>query len=58
MSEQPNKPGGEFDSVGQPRPAEDQRSVNNQSIVSPDDYPEPAGSELAPSPETVRPAPD
>jgi hypothetical protein len=48
MTDQPNKPGGAFDEDGKPRPPAAQRAVLNQSVVSPDDYPEPAGSELAP----------
>jgi len=48
MVEQSNKPGGSINDEGQPRPATEQRSVKNQSVVKPSDYPEPAGSELLP----------
>ena len=36
--EQPNKPGGAFDKDGEPRAAEDQQAVENQSEVKPEDY--------------------
>ncbi len=48
MSDQPNKPGGAFDKDGDVRPVADRQAVRNQSVVKPSDYPEPAGSELAP----------
>lgn len=49
MPDQPNKPAGAFDKDGKPRPAEEQQAVKNQSVVSPEDYPEPAGGDFAPS---------
>lgn len=39
LPDQPNKPGGEHDK-GEARPADKLRAVKNQSVVSPDDYPE------------------
>jgi hypothetical protein len=48
MPDQPNKPAGAFEDDGDTRPVEDQQAVKNQSSVKPEDYPEPAGSELAP----------
>jgi hypothetical protein len=48
MPDQPNKPAGAFEDDGGARPVEDQQAVKNQSTVKPEDYPEPAGSELAP----------
>lgn len=45
MPDQPNKPAGAFDKDGKPRPAEEQQAVKNQSVVSPEDYPEPAGGD-------------
>lgn len=51
MTEQPNKPGGDFDENGDPRKAGDRQAVRNQSVVSPEDYPEPAAGETEkPSP--------
>ena len=47
MPDQPNKPRGAFDDDGEPRPVEDQQAVKNQSTVTPEDYPEPAGGENA-----------
>lgn len=39
MVDQPNKPGGDFDtSDGTPREAEDEQAVKNQGKVSPEDY--------------------
>lgn len=44
MVDQPNKPGGDFDtSDGRPRKAEDEQAVKNQGKVSPEDYPEKDG---------------
>jgi hypothetical protein len=48
MPDQPNKPAGAFEEDGDTRPVEDQQAVKNQSTVTPEDYPESAGSELAP----------
>lgn len=48
MPDQPNKPAGAFEKDGDPRPVEEQQAVKNQSSVTPEEYPEPAGSELAP----------
>lgn len=45
MTEQPNKPGGSLKDNGEPRGAGDQQAVKNQSVVKPDDYPEPAAGE-------------
>lgn len=39
MPTQPNKPGGSLDHDGAVRPAEDRQAVENQSTVTPDDYP-------------------
>lgn len=45
MTKQPNKPGGGFKDDGEPREAGDQQAVKNQSVVKPEDYPEPAAGE-------------
>ena len=39
MTEQPNKPDGDFKNDGSVRKAGDEQAVKNQSTVSPDDYP-------------------
>ena len=44
-SAQPNKPGGGFNKKGEPREAGAQQAVKNQSVVSPEDYPEPAAGD-------------
>ncbi|MBB4155300.1 hypothetical protein GGQ80_003220 [Sphingomonas jinjuensis] len=43
MKRQPNKPGGGYLASGQPRPVADLQAVQNQAVVSPDDYPDSAG---------------
>lgn len=48
MPQQPNKPDGAFDEDGKAGPAGDRQAVKNQSSVTPDDYPEPAGGDIAP----------
>lgn len=48
MPQQPNKPGGEFDEDGEARSVKDARATQNQSSVTPEDYPDPAGGDLAP----------
>jgi len=45
MPEQPNKPGGDFKPYGETRDAGDEQAVKNQSEVTPEDYPDPAGGE-------------
>lgn len=45
MTEQPNKPDGDFKPDGTTRDAGDEQAVKNQGQVSPDDYPEPAAGE-------------
>lgn len=40
---QPNKPDGEIDENGKTRPVEDRAAVQNQSSVTPDDYPDDDG---------------
>lgn len=52
MTEQPNKPNGDFKENGEARDAGDRQAVRNQSVVSPEDYPEPAAGE------TKKPTPD
>ena len=47
MTTQPNKPGGLFSSDGKPRPVEDEQAVKNQSVVSPEDYPDKASGDDA-----------
>lgn len=44
MVDQPNKPGGDFDSKdGKPRDAGDEQAVKNQGQVAPEDYPKKDG---------------
>lgn len=45
MSEQPNKPAGAIDDDGNTRDVADRQAVKNQSVVTPDQYPEPAKGE-------------
>lgn len=45
MTEQANKPGGAIDDDGEVRKVEDRQAVKNQSVVTPDQYPEPAAGE-------------
>ena len=45
MSGQPNKPGGGIDREGTPRDVANQQAVKNESVVKPEDYPEPATGE-------------
>jgi hypothetical protein len=47
MSEQPNKPGGDFKDDGTTRDAGDEQAVKNQGGVKPEDYPEPANGDQA-----------
>jgi hypothetical protein len=42
MTRQPNKPGGDFKDDGSVRDAGDEQAVKNQSVVSPEDYPDKA----------------
>ncbi len=45
MSEQPNKPGGDFRQDGTVRDAGDEQAVKNQGKAKPDDYSEPASGD-------------
>jgi len=45
MTEQPNKPAGSFKDGGEPRDVAERQAVLNQSVVTPEDYPEPAAGE-------------
>ena len=45
MTEQPNKPDGAIDDEGDARSVEDRQAVKNQSVVTPDQYPEPAAGD-------------
>lgn len=45
MSEQPNKPDGALDSDGEATPVEERQAVKNQSVVTPEDYPDAAPDE-------------
>ena len=44
MIDQPNKPGAT--AGGEPVPADEQPAVENQSTVTPEDYPEPAKGDV------------
>lgn len=37
---QPNKPGGDVETGGEARDADDRQAVRNQGSVTPDDYPD------------------
>lgn len=41
--QQPNKPGGDIQPDGTPRDVDDRQAVENQSTVTPDDYPDGSG---------------
>ena len=45
MTEQPNKPAGSFKDGGEPRDVAERQAVLNQSVVTSEDYPEPAAGE-------------
>jgi hypothetical protein len=47
MSDQPNKPGGDFERDDKLRNVEDEQAVKNQGKAKPDDYPEPASGDQA-----------
>ncbi|MEG3180006.1 hypothetical protein [Sphingomonas sp. LT1P40] len=52
---QPNKPGGDIDSDGEPRDADDRRAVKNQGSVTPDDYPPGSNGKPETPPKNARP---
>jgi hypothetical protein len=47
MTEQPNKPGGDFRDDGKVRDAGDEQAVKNQGQVKPEDYPDPNSGDMA-----------
>lgn len=47
MTDQPNKPDGALDADGEATPVEERQAVKNQSVVTPEDYPDPAPDETS-----------
>ncbi|WP_019515207.1 hypothetical protein [Sphingomonas sp. Mn802worker] len=45
MSDQPNKPGGDFERDDKVRSVKDEQAVKNQGQTKPEDYPEPASGD-------------